>query len=165
MKFERKRVCHPSGGPQMTKLSEQASTDVNLIMDSWISGGQAVAGHLNTAEGRYGDFSSGIDFQSALNAVSAAQDEFRKLPAKVRAHVNNDPGAFLDMVYDPSRRDELEGLGLVDAPKPVEGDRGVPGDDVPGDVKKDESPEKVGVVKKDPSGDLPPGDPGAELFD
>ncbi len=157
MKFERKRVCHPSGGPQMTKLSEQDSTDVNLIMDSWISGGLAVASHLNTAEGRYGDFSSGVDFQSALNAVSAARAEFMKLPAKVRAHVDNDPGAFLDLVYDPSRRDELEELGLVDARKPVGSDPEVGEAAGEGDSATEE--------KKDPSGEVPPGDPAAELFD
>lgn len=118
MRVERVRVCHPSGGPQLTKLAEQDSTDINLIMDSWIGSGGALPGRLNPAVGRYGDFSSGMDYWSALTAVKQAESDFAALPPKIRNHVENDPGNFLDMFDDPARRDELVELGLV--PKPAE---------------------------------------------
>ncbi len=116
MRVERKRVSHPSGGPVLVKLAEQDSTDVNLIMDSWIHAGAAVAGHMNKNVGQYGDFSSGLDYHTAMNAVKEADAYFMCLPPKVRSHVDNDPGKLLDLVYDPERRDELVELGLV-APK------------------------------------------------
>ncbi len=116
---ERGRVFHPSGGPLLVKRSEQDATDVNLIMDSWIHAGAAVAGHMNRAQGAYGDFSSGIDYHSALDAVKEAEKAFAKLPPKVRSHVDNDPGKYLDMLYDPDRREELEELGIVEKSKIV----------------------------------------------
>ncbi len=118
MRTERLRVGHPEGGPQRTKLAEQDSTDVNLIMDSWVHTGAAVAGHLNPAPGRYGDFSSGLDYRTALTAVRDAEAAFAALPPKVRNHCENDPGQLLDMYIDPDRRDELEKLGMVE---PAEG--------------------------------------------
>ncbi len=147
---ERVRVCHPSGGPMLTKQSEKDLTDVNLIMDSWIHAGAAVAGHLNPAMGAYGDFSSGIDYHAALDAVLDAQSCFAALDPRIRSHVENDPGQFLDMVFDPERRDELERLGLVPKAKPVE--KPV--------EKRVEEPVKAPVVDpKDPA-EVPSGEAG-----
>jgi len=119
MRTERLRVGHPSGGPVLVKRAEQDSTDVNLIMDSWISAGAAVAGHMNPAPGRYGDFSSGVDYHAALSSVREAEGIFMCFAPKIRDHVDNDAGKFLDMVYDPERRSELEELGLVAPKEPV----------------------------------------------
>ncbi len=110
---ERMRVTHPEGGPILVKRAEQDSTDVNLIMDSWIHAGAAVAGHMNPRAGTYGDFSSGMDFHATKNAVLEAESDFMSLPPKVRTYVENDPGKLLDLVFDPERRKELEELGLV----------------------------------------------------
>lgn len=118
MRTERLRVGHPEGGKVLVKRSEQDSTDVNLIMDSWIRGAP-IPGALNPAPGRYGDFSSGLDYLTALNAVRDAQSAFAALPPVIRDHVENDPGKLLDMWYDPERRSELEALGLVEALEPV----------------------------------------------
>jgi len=95
------------------KRAEQDSTDVNLIMDSWIHAGAAVAGHMNPSAGRYGDFSSGLDYHAALSSVREAEGIFMCFAPKIRDHVDNDAGKFLDMVYDPERRSELEELGIV----------------------------------------------------
>lgn len=117
---ERKRVTHPEGGRVLTKQSMAAETDVNAIMARHVAHGTGVL-HVNHAAATYGDFSSGLDYASALNQIMGAQRDFERLPAEVRAHVENDPGKFLAMVFDPERRDELEGLGLVD-PREPEGD-------------------------------------------
>ncbi len=136
----RKRVYHPSGGPVMTKQSMRDETDVNLIMDRWLKQGAAVA-HLNRGQAMWGDFSSGVDYQGALNAISEAQRDFAALPAEVRSHVDNDPGKFLELVFDPDRREELERLGLVAVQVPREDAGGAreaaPG---PGEVKSEEKP-------------------------
>ncbi len=163
------RVFHPSGGEMLTKQSERDLTDVNLIMDSWVHAGAAVAGHFNPAEGAYGDFSSGIDYHEALSRVKDAEASFMELPAKVRGHVENDPGKFLDMVFDPERRDELERLGLVDSLVSSEAGASVAGDaPVAGTADVEETPAKS--TGGDDSSDAPRGstkgdDPAGGLFD
>lgn len=106
----------------MVKQSLANESDINTIMSRWVAHGQLPRG--NQQPPTYGDFSSGLDFLESLNAVHRAQDEFNKLPAHIREHCRNDPGEFLEMVYDPERRDELIELGLVedaipDGAKPV----------------------------------------------
>ena len=145
MERERVRVVHPEGGVSLTKQSAAKSTDINLIMEKWQKHGAAVA-HLNRGQAMWGDFSSGVDYAAALNSIREAQRDFGALPAKVRAHVDNDPGAFLEMVFDPERREELESLGLVAAQQPV-GVVGAAGGTPPADVKKEspsEEPEASG---------------------
>ncbi len=158
------RVFHPSGGPMLTKQSEKDLTDVNLIMDSWIHAGAAVAGHLNAAEGAYGDFSSGIDYHAALDAVRESERVFAALPPKVRDYVDNDPGKLLDLVFDPERRDELVELGLVAREEP-DGAVGAPGGDAgagpvaPLKSTRTDDPGDAG------GGDQKSADPAAGLFD
>ncbi len=167
MSEEHDRVYHPSGGEMLTKQSERDSTDVNLIMDSWVHAGGAVAGHLNTAQASYGDFSSGIDYHEALNRVKAAEASFADLPASIRGHVENDPGQFLDMVFDPERRSELEQLGLVSMQEPERVDRGSGGDvrggsevdSPPGNPEVEDPPQEAG------GGSQKSADPAAGLFD
>lgn len=116
---ERVRVLHPAGGRQMTKLAEQESSDINVIMRRWKTTGMIpVKGETPV----YGDFGSGIDYHVAMNRVRQAAEDFAALPADVRSHVQNDPGAFLDMVFDPERIDELVELGLVTERIPVKPD-------------------------------------------
>lgn len=111
------RVTHPEGGRVMTKQSDAAASDVNAIIERWISHGVApmVGGNAT-----YGDFTGHGDYHSALNKVKEAERQFSELPAAVRAHVDNDPGKFLEMVFDPTRSGELEELGMVPERVPEE---------------------------------------------
>lgn len=122
---ERVRVCHAAGGPLKTKQGLQDGTDINKILARWMKHGTSVA-HWNPQEASYGDFSSGLDYSEALNALKAAEREFATLPARVRAHVGNDPAEFLQLVFDPERRDELEGLDIGYRGKPVRDPAGAP---------------------------------------
>ncbi len=99
----------------MTKQSDALETDVNAIMARFVSHGEIPA---SRGQPQYGDFSNVDDYTTAMNKVKDAQRQFDELPASVRAHVDNDPGKFLDMVYDPTRIKELEELGLVERQKP-----------------------------------------------
>jgi phage internal scaffolding protein len=67
---------------------------------------------------RYGDFTGIKDYQSALNAVIAAEDGFMTLPADIRSRFMNDPANLIDFLANDANRAEAEKLGLVD-PKPV----------------------------------------------
>lgn len=63
-----------------------------------------------------GDFTNVVDYQSALNAVRAADEAFLELPGELRARFNNDPQALLEFVSDGRNRDEAVKLGLVQLP-------------------------------------------------
>ncbi len=147
-RIERVVVTHPEGGESMTKQSMAAATDVNLIMEKWHKHGAAVA-HLNRGQAMWGDFSSGVDYAEALNSIRDAQRDFAALPAKVRAHVDNDPGEFLEMVFDPERREELERLGLVDVQKPAGAVAAASGDvrEEPGAMSSEELEEMAAEAK------------------
>jgi len=130
-------VKHRAGGRVMVKSAPAEAADINSIMRRYVAHGQVFGpGH----EARYGDFSGVSDYHDALNRVKAAQAEFESLPLEVRNRSENDPGKFLEMVYDPERQAELVELGLFpeqvppvlkggetppekggDSPSPVEG--------------------------------------------
>lgn len=65
-----------------------------------------------------GDFSDLPDFQSALNMVRDAQQEFLRIPAELRARFGNDPGAYMSFVEDPANEAESVRLGFR-VPAPV----------------------------------------------
>ena len=72
----------------------------------------------NTLSPRYGDFTGISDYHSALNQVIAAEDEFMRLPADLRARFQNDPAQLIEFLDNSENKDEAIKLGLVD--KPVE---------------------------------------------
>lgn len=96
----------------MTKQAFRDETDANLIMERWIQQGHYPRGPSGSP--MYGDFSSGVSYQDALNKVLAAQTEFQALPSRVRTACANDPGRFLELCSDPDRLAELRELGLAE---------------------------------------------------
>lgn len=63
-----------------------------------------------------GDFTNITDFQSAMNLVVQAKEEFERVPAEVRARFANDPGELMAFLEDEKNREEAVKLGLVSAP-------------------------------------------------
>ena len=96
--------------PSRTKQSFRDECDINNILRQFNVTGQLPAGSVQP---QYGDFSGITDYQSALNAVMAAQDSFLQLPAKVRARFDNDPALFVEFASDEANRDEMKALGLL----------------------------------------------------
>ena len=96
--------------PSRTKQSFRDECDINYILRQFNVTGQLPAGSVQP---QYGDFSGITDYQSALNAVMAAQDSFLALPAKVRARFDNDPAFFVEFASDEANRDEMKALGLL----------------------------------------------------
>lgn len=99
-----------------THQSFAEDADINKIMGKWRREGFVNDPTLPLP--RYGDFSTTVDYQKALDQVMEAEEVFMSLPARVRSRVDNDPGKFIDFVNDPANGAELEELGLKDAPKP-----------------------------------------------
>lgn len=108
---ERKRILTEVGSVSRTKQAFKEDTDINAIMRKYLATGLLT--HQARVEPRYGDFSSSVDYLTALNMIKDAQDRFMELPSKVRSYFQNDWGKLLDCVYDPSRRKEVEDLGLI----------------------------------------------------
>lgn len=96
--------------PSLTKQSFRDECDINNILRQFNVTGQLPAGSVQP---QYGDFSGITDYQSALNAVMAAQDSFLQLPAKLRARFDNDPALFVDFASDEANKDEMKALGLL----------------------------------------------------
>lgn len=86
-------------------------TDINNILRQFNITGQLPTAPLSP---RYGDFTGIVDYQSALNAVIAAEDGFMSLPADTRAKFGNDPEQLIQFLADEGNRAEAEKLGLVD---------------------------------------------------
>jgi len=96
--------------PSRTKQSFRDECDINNILRQFNVTGELL---INGVQPQYGDFSGITDYQSALNAVMAAQDSFLALPAKVRAKFDNDPALFVEFASDEANRDEMKALGLL----------------------------------------------------
>lgn len=60
-----------------------------------------------------GDYVGVGDFQSAMNVVRAAQEEFMRVPADIRARFNHDPQRFSEFFNDPVNQEESIRLGLA----------------------------------------------------
>lgn len=110
---ERVRVVAKEGGRMMTKQSLAEGQDVNVIVRRHSSGVNVLSAKRVPVAARYGDFSGSMDYHEALSRVREGERQFLELPAKLRTYCDNDVGKFLDLVYDPERRDELVKLGLV----------------------------------------------------
>nr|QJB20563.1 MAG: internal scaffolding protein [Microvirus sp.] len=102
--------------PSLAQQNFKDETDINTIVKRF-----NITGELpnNVAVPQYGDFLDVTDYHSALNLVIKAEDSFMAMPAEVRSRFNNDPGAFLDFVYDGKNRDEAARLGLLVEPVKV----------------------------------------------
>jgi phage internal scaffolding protein len=96
--------------PSLTQQHFKDECDINNILRQF-----NVTGLLpeNPLSPRYGDFTGITDYQSALNAVMAAEDEFMSLPAELRARFNNEPEQLINFLENPENRSEAEQLGLV----------------------------------------------------
>lgn len=103
--------------PSRTKQQFREECDINTLMKKYEKTGLMT--HVNRHEGRYEDVAGAVDYQEAANIVMAAQSTFMSLPATVRKHFDNDPGAFMEFVTNPDNKDKMVELGLMNAPAPA----------------------------------------------
>ena len=110
----------------LTQQSFAEEADINTIVDRFMKSGVLPNPAVMP---QYIDYEGVFDFQSAMNVVRQADENFMRLPARVRARFNNSPQAFLEFFADEGNRVEAEALGLVLPAKPVSGVSGAPAPD------------------------------------
>lgn len=91
-------------------------TDINNILRQFNITGLLPESPLSP---RYGDFTGISDYQSALNAVIAAESEFEGLPAQIRARFNNNPEELINFLENASNKEEALALGLISNTDPI----------------------------------------------
>lgn len=94
-----------------TKQSFRDDSNINNIIKKYNETG--LLPDLIKKEPQYGDFAKTQDFQSSLNLVIKAQEQFDALSATVRKRFNNDPAEMLAFVNDKRNQEELVKLGLA----------------------------------------------------
>jgi len=107
----RLRVQTVNNEPSMTIQSEKDNCDINKIVAKFKSTGLMT--NVVAVQATSGDFSDIVDYQTACNAVIAAEDAFSALPATIRKRFDNSPGQFLAFIDDANNRSEAISLGLI----------------------------------------------------
>jgi phage internal scaffolding protein len=94
----------------LTQQQFKEEADINTIVDRFMK-----TGHLPdpVSMPQYIDYEGVFDFQSAMNVVRQADENFMRMDAKVRARFNNSPQEFLQFFANPDNVDEAIRLGLA----------------------------------------------------
>lgn len=96
--------------PSLTQQQFKEEADINTIVDRFLRSG-VMPTPVNMPQ--YVDYEGVFDFQSAMNVVRQADENFMRLDAKVRARFNNSPQEFLEFFANPDNTDEAVRLGLA----------------------------------------------------
>lgn len=106
------RVTLLCSDPSRTKQSFADECDFNSVMAKWATSGLIT--NVNMSQPIYADVSHISDYQSSLELIRSAQDQFNSLPSKIRDRFGNNPGNLLAFLSDPSNREEAVRLGLIE---------------------------------------------------
>lgn len=96
----------------LTQQHHRDDSDPNHIVAKFIRTGDPSL--LTVKSPQFGDFSGVGDYQTALNAVLAADEAFGQLDAKIRARFNNDPQTLMEFMASEENYDEAVRLGLIE---------------------------------------------------
>jgi phage internal scaffolding protein len=94
----------------LTQQQFKDESDINTIVDRFMKSGVLPT---PTNMPQYVDYEGVFDFQSAMNAVRAADDNFMRMDAKIRARFNNSPQEFLEFFANSENTQEAIRLGLA----------------------------------------------------
>lgn len=96
--------------PSLTQQQFRDECDINTIVDQFMK-----TGHLPTPSSmpQYVDYEGVFDFQTAMNAVRQADENFMRMDAKIRARFHNSPQEFLEFFANPENTEEAIRLGLA----------------------------------------------------
>ena len=94
----------------LTQQQFRDESDINNIVDRFMK-----TGHLPdpVSMPQYMDYEGVFDFQSAMNVVRQADENFMRMDAKVRARFHNSPQEFLEFFADSANSEEAVRLGLA----------------------------------------------------
>ena len=96
--------------PSLTQQQFKEESDINTIVDRFMKSGVMPT---PTNMPQYMDYEGVFDFQSAMNTVRQADENFMRMDAKIRARFNNSPQEFLEFFGNPENTDEAIRLGLA----------------------------------------------------
>lgn len=100
--------------PSLAVQASRDEVDINTIVRRFGLTGQLPD---EVALPQYGDFMGISDYQTALNAVLAADEQFMALPAELRNRFGNSAHAFVEFCSDPGKNGaEMLKLGLLKEP-------------------------------------------------
>lgn len=103
-------------GVSMTEQQYRDECDIDIILKRY-KVGQPLP--TSARVGSYGDFTDFGDYQSCLERIRRADEDFNSLPASLRSRFGNDAQAYYQFVLDPKNEDECFKLGLrVKSEKP-----------------------------------------------
>lgn len=102
------RVVSPHGGKSLAAQEYKDESDINVILKRYAAGDNSVV----RSSGVFADVSQLGDFQSQLEIVRRATEDFAALPADVRSRFGNDPASLVAFLSDSSHDDEAVKLGL-----------------------------------------------------
>ena len=94
----------------LTQQQFKDESDINTIVDRFMKSG-VMPTPINMPQ--YVDYEGVFDFQSAMNAVRAADENFMRMDAKIRARFNNSPQEFLEFFSNSENTQEAIRLGLA----------------------------------------------------
>lgn len=95
----------------LTQQHQKEQADINYIIEQFNVTGILPVSPITPS---YGDFTGVHDYQTAMNALIALDDEFSSLPAKIRARFDNDPENLINFLNNAENRDEAIELGLIE---------------------------------------------------
>lgn len=111
----------PDTGECLESMAQQhfkEECDINTIIKRFGLGHELPE---NPRVPEYGDFEHVADYQTALNAVIAADKQFMEYPAHVREEFNNSPQRMMEFLAKEENRERATKLGLLKpAPIPAE---------------------------------------------
>jgi phage internal scaffolding protein len=100
----------------LTQQSFAEEADINTIVNRFLKSG-VLPDAVRMPQ--YVDYEGVFDFQSAMNVVRQADENFMRMDAKVRARFHNSPQEFLEFFADPANREEAVRLGLAVSQAPA----------------------------------------------
>lgn len=110
--YDRKAVSIQTGlecrDKSLAVQSQKEEADINEIVRRFGIDGKMP---LTMRIPKYGDFSQVEDYQTCLEAIQAAKDEFMKLPARLRAEFGHNPQELLEFM-DGATEEEIKKMGL-----------------------------------------------------
>jgi phage internal scaffolding protein len=96
--------------PTRAQQHHAEECDINTIVKRFGITGKMP---INQSEARYGDFTDADDYHTALNKIIAAEDDFMRLPADIRATFDNNPADLIEFLNNPANKSAAEKLGLI----------------------------------------------------
>lgn len=99
-----------------TKVQQHFADEVNIntIMDRYKKTGYYYDPFVKaTGEPLFGDFSDVKEYRESMDQIIDVQNNFEKLPAKVRRRFHESAIELFEFLSDPDNLDEAKMLGLV----------------------------------------------------